>query len=197
MAPIALGRYGLHAMNTESNGTAPGEAEPRFEGYSTQVVGRCTIRQEPDVLYRFWRDFTNLSLIIGHPVTITEISPTESHWSVGVLPGERRVEWDAVVLNDVPAQLLAWHSLGEGEVDNAGAVRFVPAPGDEGTEVTVRLDYNPPGGRVGALFAKLSADDPEKQVAEALRRFKALMEAGEIPTTEGQPVGEPQRSKQP
>jgi uncharacterized membrane protein len=78
-------------------------------------------------------------------------------------------------------------------VQNAGSVRFENAPGDEGTEVTVALEYNPPGGKLGAMVAKLTRDSAGAQVYDALRRFKALMEAGEIPTIKGQPVGGPQR----
>lgn len=74
-------------------------------------------------------------------------------------------------------------------------MRFEAAPGDEGTEVRVQLEYDAPGGKFGALLAKLSGGEPAQQVAEALRRFKALMEGGEIPTIDGQSVGEPQRSK--
>jgi uncharacterized membrane protein len=74
-------------------------------------------------------------------------------------------------------------------------VRFEPAPGDEGTEVTVALEYDPPGGKLGAAIAKLTRDAASSQVYDALRRFKALMEAGEIPTIEGQSVGGPQRPR--
>jgi uncharacterized membrane protein len=132
--------------------------------------------------------------VIKHPVTITASSPDESHWSVSA-PGNRRVEWDALVINDRPGQLIAWRSREGSEVDNAGSVRFEPAPGDEGTEVTVALEYDPPGGKLGAVVAKFTRDSASSQVYDALRRFKALMEAGEIPTIEGQSVGGPQRPR--
>jgi uncharacterized membrane protein len=133
--------------------------------------------------------------VIKHPVTIVATSDIQSHWSVSAPPGDRRVEWDAVIINDDKDRLIAWRSLDGAEINNAGTVRFDPAPGDEGTEVTVTLEYQPPGGKLGALLAKLSGEEAGQQVEEALRRFKALMEAGEIPTTEGQSVGEPQRKK--
>jgi uncharacterized membrane protein len=75
-------------------------------------------------------------------------------------------------------------------VDNEGTVRFVPAPAGRGTEVRVSLAYNPPAGVVGATVAKLFGEEPNQQVAGDLRRFKNIMEAGEIPTTAGQPSGE-------
>ena len=159
-----------------------------------KVTRAVTIRRPADMLYAFWRNVENLPRIIKHPVTITRVSDLASHWAVSG-PGDRKVEWDAVIINEHPNELIAWRSREEAEIPNAGTVRFHPAPGDEGTEVTVNLEYDPPAGKLGALLAKLTGEEPAQQVSEALRRFKALMEAGEIPTTEGQPVGKPQSNK--
>lgn len=158
-----------------------------------KVVRAVTILQPAKTLYRFWRDVTNLPQIIHHAVEITTTSPEESHWKVSAPAGT--VEWDALIINDEPDRLIAWRSCEGGDVDNAGTVRFEMAPGDEGTEVTVALEYDPPGGKIGAAIAKLTRDSAASQIYDALRRFKALMEAGEIPTTEGQSVGGPQRSR--
>jgi uncharacterized membrane protein len=160
-----------------------------------KVTRACTILKPASELYSFWRDLANLVLVIKHPTTIQQISPTESRWSVSAPPGDRRIEWTSLIINDEPDRLLAWRSAEDAQIPNAGTVRFEPAPGDQGTEVTVSLEYDPPGGKVGAWLAKLSGEEAGQQVADTLRRFKALMEAGEIPTTEGQPVGEPQKSK--
>lgn len=159
-----------------------------------KVTRAVTIRQPADVLYRFWRNLENIQRITRHPVTIQRVSDLASHWSVSA-PGDRKVEWDAVIINDEPGRLIAWRSREEAEIPNAGTVRFEAAPGDEGTEVTVSLEYDPPAGKLGAWFAKLSGEEPAQQVGETLRRFKALMETGEIPTTEGQPAGVPRTSK--
>lgn len=51
------------------------------------------------------------------------------------------------------------------------------------------IEYNPPGGAIGAAGAKLFGEEPEQQIGDDLRRFKQLMEAGEIATNEGKPVG--------
>lgn len=154
-----------------------------------------TIRKSADELYGFWRNLANLTQVVHHPVTITTTSGEDSHWVVSAPGGN--VQWDAIIINETPGKLIAWRSKEGGDVDNAGSVRFEPAPGDEGTEVTVALEYDPPGGKLGAAVAKLTRDSAGSQVYDALRRFKALMEAGEIPTTEGQPAGGPQRKGQP
>jgi len=72
---------------------------------------------------------------------------------------------------------------------HSGFVRFRPAPGGRGTEVKVVMEYSPPGGVVTATIAKLFGSEPEQQIGDILNRFKQLMEAGEIATTEGQPKG--------
>lgn len=151
-----------------------------------------TIRRPAAELYAFWRDVENLQRVIKDPVSIIALSADESHWKVTAPTGS--VEWDSLIINDEPGALIAWRSREGADVRNAGSVRFVAAPGDEGTEVTVALEYDPLGGALGKLVAKLTGDDPGLQVYIALKRLKALLESGEIPTTEGQPVGEPQAS---
>jgi uncharacterized membrane protein len=59
-------------------------------------------------------------------------------------------------------------------------VRFVPAPGDQGTEIHVELRYQPPGGRLGAIAAKLFGEEPGQQVKGDLRRLKQVLETGEV-----------------
>jgi len=188
------------SLSTPPPERATATSEPAFRSKiavpgnrGIKIVRSCTIRKPAAELYRFWRSFENLVAIIKHPVSIARISDTESHWRVSA-PGGHFVEWRAVVINDEPDELIAWRSREGADVENAGTVRFEAAPGDEGTEVTVQLEYNPPGGRFAALMAKLTGEEPAQQVAEALRRFKALMEAGEIPTIEGQSAGGPQRT---
>ncbi len=174
----------------------PGRKNPRAKiavpgNRGIKVVRAVTIRKPAAELYAFWRELPNLMQVIHHPVTITAPTRDESHWEVSAPFGS--VEWDAIIINDEPDRLIAWRSREGAQVQNAGTVRFEDAPGDEGTEVTVALEYNPPGGKLGAAIAKFTRDSASSQVYDCLRRLKALMEAGEIPTTKGQPAGGPQR----
>src|SRR5439155_9798750 len=91
--------------------------------------------------------------------------------------------------SEEPNERIGWRSLPGSKVDTAGSVHFKAAPGRRGTEVTVELQYNPPGGAFGAAFAKLMGNDPAEQVSEDLQRLKQMLETGEIATTEGQPGG--------
>ncbi len=90
--------------------------------------------------------------------------------------------------------MIAWRSLEGSDVDNAGSVHFERASGGRGTVVKVSLKYDPPGGVIGATIAKLFGEAPDQQIQEDLRRLKQVMEAGEIPTTEGQSSGRAAKS---
>lgn len=180
--------------STESNPTAPTEAAVA-SGKGVKVVRTCTIRATAQQLFDFWRDPAKLTEIIRDPVRIEPISAAEWEWSVSAPLKKKPVMWRSRIINERPPGLIAWKTEPGAEVPHAGTVRFEPAPGDEGTEVTVALEYEPPGGKLMAKLAKLSPEEPGHQVAAALRRLKALFEAGEIPTIEGQPVGAPQNEK--
>jgi len=158
---------------------------------TAKATRAVTILRPVDELYSFWRQLENVSKVSKYPVAITSVSDTESHWAVSG-PGGKRLEWDAVITEERPNELIAWQSKEGADVPNRGRVRFQEGPPDEGIEVVVDVEYTPPGGKLAALFAKLTGKEAGQQVMETLRRFKALMEAGEIPTIEGQPAGGPQ-----
>lgn len=155
---------------------------------SIRVERTVTINKSPEELYQFWRNFENLPHFMKHLKNVSIINETRSHW-VATAPMGASVEWDADIVNDQPNHLIAWTSVEGADVDNSGFVRFSKAPGDRGTEVKVVIEYNPPGGAVTATLAKLFGEEPKQQISDDLRRFKMLMETGEIATTEGQPSG--------
>ncbi len=85
--------------------------------------------------------------------------------------------------------MIAWKSVADADVDNSGFIQFKPAPDNRGIEVKVVLEYNTPSGAIGVAIAKLFGEAPEQQIGDDLRRFKMLMETGEIATNEGQSSG--------
>jgi len=123
-----------------------------------------------------------------HLKSVTVIDDKRSHW-VANAPMGATVEWDADIIEERENEFISWASVEGADIDNSGFVRFKKAPGDRGTEVKVVMEYAPPGGAVTSAIAKLFGEEPEQQIGDELRRFKMLMEAGEIATTEGQPKG--------
>lgn len=147
------------------------------------VKKAITVNRSPEDLYQFWHDFENLPRFMDHLESVQVTGERRSHWRAKA-PGGATVEWDVEIVDDRPNELIAWRSLPGGAVDNAGSVRFTPAPGGRGTEVRVELRYDPPGGALGATVARLFGEEPGQQVQDALRRFKQLMETGEITRSE-------------
>lgn len=157
------------------------QAEP------AEVEAVVIINRPASELYDFWRRLENLPRFMRHLESVQELGDRRSHW-VACTPLGAPVEWDAEIVEERPGQLLSWRSLAGSPVPNAGSVLFEEAPAGRGTIVRVSMAVAPQG-RLGRL-AHLAPQVPEMQVKEDLRRFKNLMEAGEIPTTEGQPHGE-------
>ncbi len=160
---------------------AEGSASPRPDD---EVVSRTvSINRPREELYRFWRDLTNLPRFMQNIARIEVRDGQRSHWVV-LAPANQTVEWDAIITEDVPGQCIAWSSIGQASVRNSGRVEFRDSPVGRGTEVTATVVYDPPGGALGKLVAKVFWREPKIQTRQDLRRFKQLMETGEIPTAE-------------
>lgn len=147
-----------------------------------------TVNRTPAEAYRFWRELENLPRFMYHLQAVRDLGGDQSAW-VARAPGGREVSWPAQIVADRPERLLAWRSLPGADVRNAGWVRFRPAPGGAGTEVTVDLAFQPPFGRLGAAVAAMFGEDPRQQVRDDLRRFKQKLETGEIVRSDGSPEG--------
>jgi len=151
------------------------------------IAESVTMQVPAHTLYDFWRDVKNLPRVLPSLVAVRPLDDLRSHW-IARGPAGHSVEWDAVIINEVPGELIGWQSLPGADVASAGSVRFRPLARG-GTQVNVRLQYAPPGGRLGASVAWLLGSSPAAQVREALRQLKQVLETGEVPTVEGQPSG--------
>ncbi|HXK62400.1 MAG TPA: SRPBCC family protein [Acidobacteriota bacterium] len=170
---------GVAAIDMISAASAP-------DGEPLRVRKAITINRPIDEVYRFWRDFRNLPGFMKHVVSIEILSPDRSRWTV-TGPVGTHIRWDAEITEDRPAQVIAWRSVPELEVENSGSVMFRESP--RGTEVHVDITYHPLGGRLGAWTAWISGEEPSQQLRDDLRRLKQMLETGEIATTAGQPSG--------
>lgn len=146
-----------------------------------QVV---TINRSIHEVYAFWRNVANFPRFMAHVERVEVLDERRSRWTA-TAPAGMTVGWDAEIVQDREAEWLAWRSLPGSQIENSGSVRFAPAPGARGTEVRVQLEYVPPAGRLGRVVAMLFGEEPRQQVREDLRRFKQLMEAGEIALSDG------------
>lgn len=147
-----------------------------------------TINRPRHEVYECWRDLDNLPRVVPELQSVALHGAGRSHWVV-TAPAGATVEWDAEITADQPDALLAWRTLEGAAVPNHGEVRFTDAPAGRGTELRVELHYEPPAGAVGKAVAAWLGDDPEAAVREALRRYKQVLEAGEVVRSDGSPGG--------
>lgn len=147
------------------------------------LVGRTVIINRPrQELYDFWRDFKNLPRFMESIRAVRVSDDRRSHWVVEA-PAGRTVEWDSVITEEVPGELIAWESESGADIKNTGRIEFRDNTAGRGTEVSATIVYDPPGGDLGKLIAKLFQQEPKIQARRDLRRFKQLMETGEISTS--------------
>ena len=147
-----------------------------------------TIARPAEEVYRSWRSLESLPDFMDHLESVSDIDGRTSHW-VAHGPAGTTVEWDAEIVEDVVGEVIAWRSVEGADVDNAGSLRFSPAPKGQGTEVTVELDYAAPGGALGSSMAKLLGEEPSQQLRDDLRRFKQVVETGEVVRSDGTAEG--------
>ncbi|MFB0612529.1 SRPBCC family protein [Aurantiacibacter poecillastricola] len=146
------------------------------------VVGRTvTIRKPRAELYEYWRDFSNLPAFMENVEAIKEQGDTRT-WVIKA-PGGNTVDVVTEVTQDRTNELIAWASTDESDITTSGRVEFTDAPGERGTRVSLIMAYDPPGGAAGRAIAKMFMREPEVQARHDLKRFKALMETGEITTS--------------
>jgi uncharacterized membrane protein len=173
-APLAASKHKSAAVDAASDGLA----EPRGDTLTARAV---TINRPRHELYAFWRDFGNLASFMDNVERVDVLSPTRSHWVVKA-PGGKTVEWDATVTEEIEDALIAWSSDDGADVPNSGRIEFRDA-GARGTVVTATILYDPPAGFIGKVVAKMFQREPAIQARRDLRRFKQLMETGEIATS--------------
>ena len=166
-------------------------SEERRATGPVRIEEAVTVGKPAGELYAFWRDFEKLPQFMQHLQSVqnTGEDGKRSHWTARVPGGLGTVEWDAEVTEEEENEKIAWRSLPGADVHNAGEVRFAEKPGGRGTVVHVAIEYRPPAGDVGGAVMGLLNPVFGQMIKEDARRFKRLMETGEIPTTEGQPKG--------
>lgn len=140
-----------------------------------KVEKSVVINKSPEELYRYWRNFENLPRFMDHLKSIRLIDDKRSHWVVEG-PAGTDVEWDAEIIKEEENRMIAWRSLENAEVKNAGSVYFDSEPMEGATRIRVILNYEPPAGRLGAAVAKLFGEEPARQIEQDLQRFKQMME---------------------
>lgn len=163
--------------------SAPGHTARRSFGRYDVTGYSVTIAKPRQELFDFWRDFQNLPAFMENVVAVVATgSNGRAIWTIRA-PLGRTVDIETDVVKEEAGRLIAWRSVEGSDIDTEGRVAFEDAPGDRGTRVSVIVSYKPPAGEAGRLVAKMTMREPEVQARHDLKRFKMLMETGEIATS--------------
>lgn len=170
-------------LATSKHSSAAAEASDSIrEAQGDTIAARAvTINRPPHELYAYWRDFNNLATFMDNVERVEVLDSQRSHWVVKA-PGGKTVEWDSRITEEIEGEAIAWTSEEGADVPNSGRVEFKDA-GARGTVVTATILYDPPAGFIGKIVAKMFQREPAIQARRDLRRFKQLMETGEIATS--------------
>lgn len=171
--------YEAFGVNTSGTGDDTRRALGGDAG--TIVEESVTINRSIEELYRFWRNLENLPQFMRHLESVERVTDTLSRWRAKG-PAGTTIEWNAEIINEVPNKVIGWRSIEGSDVVSAGSVNFEDAGPGRGTHVRVRLQYSPPGGKVGAALARLAGRDAATEIREDLQRFKQIIETGDVPS---------------
>jgi uncharacterized membrane protein len=190
LAIIGLTRRSKAGLALAAGGGLLAIAGSRLNTSPSHLVASSTMQVNcsPQQAFDFWRNLENLPLFMRHLDSVTTVSDRRSRW-VAIGPMGSHIHWDAEIISERPGELISWRSLPGSDISVDGYVEFRQAPGHRGTFVSANVIYSPPAGKIGRAFARLMGKDPAFLMRQDLRRFKALLEAGEVPTVEGQSHG--------
>jgi len=154
----------------------------RHQAPPVRIRASVTVNRSPEDVYSFWRDFKNLPNFMRHLDEVDEFDGLTIWRASG--PGGVTLQWDAAIVAERPNERIAWRSLEGARVQNYGSVTFTPGPRGRGTEVHVQFGFEPPFGAMGSAIVKLLGSIPSEQLYADLRRFKQVMETGEVATSD-------------
>jgi len=175
-------------------GEAPAASQPVIAYQAGEIIEDVvTVRRSSQDLYSFWRKLSNLPQFMERVEEVKEIDGVRSHWMMRG-PAGYRLEWEAEVFRDEPNELIAWRTVGNADIVSVGSVTFKPRAGNRGTEVRVKLQYDPPGGKAVSTLARLLGNAPAFEVRRDLMQFRQLMESGELISTQGQTSGREEKA---
>jgi uncharacterized membrane protein len=152
---------------------------PESRNGALPLIAVVTVNKPAEEVYGFWKNPENFSRFMGQIDSVRVINDRRSHWKINA-PAGLAAEWDAEVVQEIPNEMISWQSVDDADVDNTGTVRFRPAAGNRGTEVELEMDFKPKAGEVGLRLAKFFMTIPRTQLMNDLRRFKQIMEVGEV-----------------
>jgi uncharacterized membrane protein len=191
----ALALYGLFRRNktglalaTAGGLVAIQQARSQMQNTKPAATAVFRVNATAAEAYKLWRNFENLSRFMAHLDSVRVLNDRHSEWTAKG-PLDSRIRWHAELTEDEPNRRIAWRSLPDSQIETSGWVEFRDDPQGRGSTVRAQVEYSHPLAAVGRGLLTALGTNPTFVVKEDLRRFKALLETGEAPTTAGQTHG--------
>jgi uncharacterized membrane protein len=164
----------------------PREHGELMELPSPDVIGRTvTIDRPRSELYAYCRDLSNFpSFMDGVASVAVSADGGRARWAISGAEDKQESAWDTAIVVDEADQVIGWRTTAGSRIEHEGRLEFKDAPGGRGTLVSATIAYRQVGGAVGGLLARVFHKDPRVQTQRDLRRFKQLMETGEVSTAQ-------------
>lgn len=159
-----------------------------------EVDRTLTIQTSPEEVRTFLEDPANLDHVLGEAGSVEFTSPDAQRWTLET-PIGYALTWEMQREDSEDEHELAWTSTDGGDLEMSMQMR--PAPGDRGTELTLQVGFQAPGGGLGAAVLERLEIVPYTLAGRWLRRIKSLLETGELPTLEPQSARETQSPRSP
>jgi uncharacterized membrane protein len=164
--------------------------------YEEGLVGRTVSINKPrEEIFAAWRDFTRFPTFMENVETVENLGDGRSKWTIKAPLGST-VELITRITDEVPNDRIAWKSEPDSQVQTTGQVELFEIAPNRGTAVRLTMTYDPPAGLPGRAIAKILQREPNVQARRDLRRFKQLIETGEVATNAG-PSGRDEPVTQP
>jgi uncharacterized membrane protein len=173
----ALAYSGLRS----ANGTPQSQRRPELDS-------NILVNASPEDAFRFWRDLENAPRYMNHIESVNMLDDRRSQWTA-VGPMGAKLHWTAEITDEREGEYIAWRSLPGSDLSVSGRVEFKQAPGERGTEVRSTMQYAVANRALRSAASGFVGRQAKFFMRQDLRRFKALLETGEIPTIEGQTHG--------
>jgi uncharacterized membrane protein len=175
----ALAYKGLRAGT--SNGAQPVQHRP-------ELGSNILVNASPEEASRLWRDLENAPRFMNHIESVNMLDDCRSRWTA-VGPMGMKLHWTAEITEERPGEYIAWRSLPGSDLEVNGRVEFKQAPGNRGTVVQSTMHYRLANRALRKAASGFIGRQASFLIRQDMRRFKALLETGEIPTTHGQTHG--------
>ena len=156
----------------------------RVTGHAVQTIGAT-----PEQVYALFSQPETLPIWQEGVLSVTQTGEKTLHFVMQDPTTAKQTEFDSEIVEAVPGKKHVSRVVSGPFAGTTDTLLLEEDPAGRGTRAVMISDYQMPGGAISSAIASALSRGPEQIVIENLRHLKELLEAGEIPSTEGQPAG--------